>query len=95
MVLFRCDWFNQEGKTRGPRDDSYFKFINVQSLWYKTDPFILSTQLKKICYLEDTALGKDWQVVRNLKIEIFMTWLKKMRPVMMCIRMIMVLILSI
>jgi len=59
VVLFRCDWFNQEDKTRGPRDDSYFKSINVQSVWYKTDPFILSTHSKKIFYLEDTTLDTD------------------------------------
>lgn len=57
VVLFRCDWYNQDGKTRGVRDD---KSINVQSLWYKTDPFILATQSKKIFYLQDTSLGKDW-----------------------------------
>jgi len=67
VVLFRCDWFNQEGKTRGPRDDSYFKSINVQSLWYQTDPFILSTQAKKFFYLQDTALGKDWRVVQKFE----------------------------
>ena len=39
VVLFRCDWFKQEGKTIGFRDDGHFKSINVQSLWYKTDAF--------------------------------------------------------
>jgi hypothetical protein len=67
VVLFRCDWFNQEGKTRGPRDDGHFKAINVQSLWYKTDPFILATQSKKIFYLQDTSLGKDWRVVQKFE----------------------------
>jgi len=67
VVLFRCDWFNQDGKTRGLRDYSHFKSINVQSLWYKTDPFILSTQSKKIFYLQDTTLGKDWRVVQKFE----------------------------
>jgi hypothetical protein len=67
VVLFRCDWFNQEGKTRVPRDDRHFKAINVQSLWYKTDPFILATQSKKIFYLQDTSLGKDWRVVQKFE----------------------------
>ena len=67
MVLFRCDWFNLEGKTRGLRDDGHFKSINVQSLWYKTDPFILATQSKKIFYMQDTSLGKDWRVVQKFE----------------------------
>jgi hypothetical protein len=37
------------------------------SLWYKTDPFILATQSKKIFYLQDTALGKDWRVVQKFQ----------------------------
>jgi len=32
VVLFRCDWYNQVGKTVGLRDDKHFKSINVQSL---------------------------------------------------------------
>ena len=60
VVLFRCDWFNQEGKTRGLRDDGHFKTIHISSYWYKTDPFILASQAKKIFYLQDTSFGKDW-----------------------------------
>ena len=67
VVLFRCDWFNQEGKTRGIKDDGHFKSINVRSLWYKSDPFILATQSRKIFYLEDTSLGKDWRVVQKFE----------------------------
>jgi hypothetical protein len=39
----------------------------VQSLWYKTDPFILATQSKKIFYLQDTSFGKDWRVVQKFE----------------------------
>lgn len=67
VVLFRCDWFNLEGKTRGLRDDEHFKSINVQSLWYKNDPFILAIQAKKIFYMQDTSLGKDWRVVQKFE----------------------------
>lgn len=67
VVLFRCDWYNQGGKTRGIRDDGHFKSINVQSLWYKTDPFILATQSRKIFYLQDTSLGKEWRVVQKFE----------------------------
>jgi hypothetical protein len=67
VVLFRCDWFNLEGKTGGLRGDGHFESINVQSLWYKTDPFILATQSKKVFYLQDTSLGKDWRVVQKFE----------------------------
>ena len=67
VVLFRCDWYNQVGKTRGVRDDGHFKSINIESLWYKSDPFILAAQLKKIFYLPDTALGRDWRIVQKFE----------------------------
>ena len=34
VVLFRCDWCNQEGKWAGIRDDTHFKSIKIQSCWY-------------------------------------------------------------
>ncbi|EEC84281.1 hypothetical protein OsI_30752 [Oryza sativa Indica Group] len=67
VVLFRCDWFNQVGKTRGVRDDGHFKSINIQSFWYKDDPFILATQSKKIFYLQDTSLGNEWRIVQKFE----------------------------
>jgi hypothetical protein len=57
--IFRCDWYSQEGMGKGLQDDGHFKSINVQSLWYKTDPFIQSSQSKKIFYIQHTSLGKD------------------------------------
>jgi hypothetical protein len=51
----------------GLQDDGHFKSINVQSLWYKTDPFILSSQAKKKFYIQDTSLGKDWRVVQKFE----------------------------
>jgi hypothetical protein len=67
MIIFRCDWYNQEGRRTDLQDDGHFKSINVQSLWYKTDPFILSSQSKKIFYIQDTSLGKDWRVVQKFE----------------------------
>jgi hypothetical protein len=67
VVTFRCNWYNQEGRGKGLQDDGHFKSINVQSLWYKTDPFILSSQAKKIFYIQDTSLGKDWRVVQKFE----------------------------
>jgi len=52
----------------GLRDDKHFKSINVQSFWYKTDPFILADQAKKIFYLQDTTPQcKDWRVVQKFE----------------------------
>ena len=67
VVLFRCDWYNQEGKTVGIRDDRHFKSININSFWYKSDPFILATQFTKIFYLQDNDLGNDWWVVQKFE----------------------------
>ena len=67
VVLFRCDWYNQEGKTVGIRDDGHFKSININSFWYKSDPFILATQSTKIFYLQDNDLGNDWRVVQKFE----------------------------
>ena len=59
VVLFRCDWYDQNGKRRANRNDGYFKSINIEGSWYKIDPFILATQSTKIFYLQDTLLGKN------------------------------------
>jgi len=67
VVLFRCDWYNQEGKTVGLRYDGHFKSININSVWYKADPFILATQSRKIFYLQDNLMGKDWRVVQKFE----------------------------
>ena len=54
VILFRCDWFSQDGKARTIRDDGLFRSINIERFWYKSDPFILSTQSKKVFYVQDT-----------------------------------------
>ena len=30
VVIFRCDWFDLEGKKSGIKDDGYFRSINVE-----------------------------------------------------------------
>jgi hypothetical protein len=67
VVLFRCDWYNQEGKTVGIKDDGHFKSININSFFYKSDPFILAIQSTKIFYLQDNNLGNDWRVVQKFE----------------------------
>ena len=41
-----------------------FKSINVGSLWYKNDCYILATQARMVFYLPDTKFGPNWQVVQ-------------------------------
>jgi hypothetical protein len=43
VVLFKCDWFILDGKMNELKDDDFFKSINVGSLWYKNDCYILAT----------------------------------------------------
>ncbi|XP_066391785.1 uncharacterized protein [Miscanthus floridulus] len=54
-----------EGSHNGKDVDFYG--VLKESLWYKTDPFILATQSKKIFYMQDTSLGKDWRVVQKFE----------------------------
>jgi hypothetical protein len=65
VVLFKCDWYKLDGKKTELQYDGFFKSINIQSLWYKNDCFILATQARKIFYLPDTKLGKNWQIVQT------------------------------
>jgi len=67
VVLFRCEWYDLGSKKTGLRDDGYFKSIYTGNTWYKTDPFILSTQGTKVFYLQDTKFGKNWQVVQKFE----------------------------
>ncbi|XP_066324074.1 uncharacterized protein [Miscanthus floridulus] len=58
--------------TEGSHDVNNIDFYGVikESLWYKTDPFILATQSKKIFYLQDTSLvqaGADNEVTHNIQ----------------------------
>ena len=45
----------------------FFKSINVGSLWYKNDCYILATQARKVFYLPDTKFGPNWQVVQTFE----------------------------
>jgi hypothetical protein len=51
----------------GIDDDGHYRSINIKSFWYKDDPFIVTTQARKIFYLQDTSLGKDWRVVQKFE----------------------------
>jgi hypothetical protein len=65
VVLFKCDWFKLDGKRTALKDDGFFKSVNVGTMWYKNDCFILATHATKVFYLPDTRLGENWQVVQT------------------------------
>ncbi|XP_066385135.1 uncharacterized protein [Miscanthus floridulus] len=50
--------------TKGSHDGNGIDFYGVLK---ETDPFILATQSKKIFYMQDTSLGKDWRVVQKFE----------------------------
>jgi hypothetical protein len=54
VVLFKYDWLKLDGKRTELKDDGIFRSINVGSLWYKNDCYILATQAMKVFYLPDT-----------------------------------------
>ncbi|KAK1631988.1 hypothetical protein QYE76_006303 [Lolium multiflorum] len=65
VVLFRCDWFDLGGRKPGLDDDGHFKSVNTEKFWYKTDPFLLTSQATKVFYVPDTKLKGKWQVVQK------------------------------
>ena len=65
VFLFRCDWFDLEGKNTKIKDDGYFKSVNTSAIRYKNDPFILASHAKTCFYLDDTKLGDPWKVVQT------------------------------
>ena len=69
VVLFQCEWCNtgNTGRNRTIRFDTYCTSIDVKSLWYKSDPFIIPSQAKQVFYLNDTKLGEPWNVVQRVQ----------------------------
>lgn len=71
VVLFRCDWFDTNGKKSRMKDDGFFRSINHGIIWYNDDPFILATQATKVFYLKDTKHADDsknaesWRIVHK------------------------------
>lgn len=67
VVLFRCDWFDLEGKKSKMKIDKFSRSINIKHCWYKEDPYILATQATKVFYLQDTRNKGDWRVVQKFQ----------------------------
>ena len=62
VVLFSCDWYRLEHESdrriKLQKYDGCFRSINVESLWYEDDRYILSTQAKKVFYVADRIGGE-------------------------------------
>jgi hypothetical protein len=65
--LYNCDWFKLDGKRTELKDDGFFRSVNVGSLWYKKDFYILATQARNVFYLPDMRFGKNWQVEQTFE----------------------------
>jgi hypothetical protein len=78
VVLFKCDWFKLDGKRTELKDDGFFRSINVGSLWYKNDCYILATKARKVFYLQTQDLEKIGKLYRHLNTDIFTMLVKSM-----------------
>ena len=70
VVLFGCDWYCLEGgrgMSKLEKYDKLFRSINISSLWYEDDKYILATQAQKVFYVPDTLDGKEWRVVQKFE----------------------------
>ena len=54
-------------KRIGIKVDGKITSINVSGTQYENDPFVLPNQAKQVFYLNETTLGKNWQVVQKFQ----------------------------
>ena len=70
VVLFGYDWYCLERARGMPKLEKYdklFRSINISSLWYEDDKYILSTQAQKVFYVPDTLEGQEWWIVQKFE----------------------------
>jgi hypothetical protein len=56
-----------DGKHTAVKDDGFYKSINISSMWFKKDCFILATQATLVFYLPDNKHRTNWRVVQTFK----------------------------
>lgn len=66
VILFQCEWFDM-GSKKTVQADKHFISIDIRSRWYKDDPFVLPIQVHQVFYVDDTKLGKHWQIVQRVQ----------------------------
>lgn len=72
VILFQCEWFDM-GSKKTMQADKHFISIDIRSRLYKNDPFVLPVQVQQVFYIDDTKLGKHWQIVKGCNIDIYGT----------------------
>ena len=65
VVLFKCKWFNTD-PTRQMSTilDHGLLSVDLNNVWYENEPFILTTMVKQVFYLNDPAMSEGWKVVQ-------------------------------
>ncbi|KAM0978956.1 hypothetical protein FF1_014869 [Malus domestica] len=72
VFLFKCLWFNTNSTHKDPKkrkihQDYHLSSINVNSLWYKDDLYILVEQAQQVVYVNDYKLGSSWKVMQRVQ----------------------------
>jgi hypothetical protein len=61
VPIFNCDWVENDRK--GIRvDDLGYTLVNLNRKGHFNDPFVLATDVKQVCYIDD-PLNDNWSVV--------------------------------
>ena len=65
VVLFKCKWFNTDPtRRRSTVLDRGLLSVDLNSVWYENEPFILTTMAEHVFYLDDPAMGEGGKVVQ-------------------------------
>ncbi|KAL6195370.1 hypothetical protein ACLB2K_030989 [Fragaria x ananassa] len=60
VVLFKCKWFNTDPtRRRSTILDRGLLSVDLNSVWYENEPFILATMMKQVFYLDDPLWSCD------------------------------------
>jgi hypothetical protein len=67
VVLFKCDWYDVHNRAGIKKDDFGFTLVNFSRVIHtgiekEHDPFVFSSQVEQVFYVEDPKF-KGWHVV--------------------------------
>ena len=71
VVLFKCDWYDVHHRVGLQKDDFGFTLVNFSQKIHtgekmEHDPFVFSSQVEQVFYVEDPK-AKGWNVVVRVK----------------------------
>ncbi|XP_039792276.1 uncharacterized protein LOC120658128 [Panicum virgatum] len=71
VVLFKCDWYDVHHRVGLQKDDFGFTLVNFSRKIHtgkkmEHDPFVFSSQVEQVFYVEDPK-AKGWNVVVRVK----------------------------